>query len=149
MIPEKMRQKYLYRALREDEILAGFVLIPKTSEVFQADPAFGVDDSFPLEYGSQTNAVRQHQWEQKGLPTRGVSTTPHLKRAQWYGEKTRVVVKIDVSKLADFQIQMFDVNQTLKDEPSKIAVPEDEEIILVWNQVGNLPVEIIAEVIYL
>lgn len=143
-----MKHKFLYRALREDEISDGYKLIPKSFEEFNADPAFGVDDYFPLEFGSQTNAVRQHQWEQKGLPTRGVSTTPHLERAQWYGKRIGVVVKIDVAKLADFHIQMFDVNQTLKDEPSEIAVPEDEEIILVSNQVGNLPVEIIAEVIY-
>ena len=79
--------RYLYRAVRKEEIDAGNILIPKSQEPFRSDPIFGtMDMNFPIEFGSVTNAIRHHQWQKERpypwqkeqIPTSGVSTTPHF-----------------------------------------------------------------------
>jgi hypothetical protein len=88
--------KYLFRALRREEIEAGNVLIPKGQGPFQADPRLGIDTRLPFKLGpTEEHAVRQHQWNQSGFPTSGVSTTPHISRAKYYAQKNKVIVKID------------------------------------------------------
>ena len=56
-----MEHKYLYRALRRVEIEAGYKLIPKGTMEFIADPRLDLD-VFPMQFGSETNAIRHHQW---------------------------------------------------------------------------------------
>ena len=143
----KNNNRYLYRALRIEEIEAGYVLIPKSNEPFRADPRFGIDMRFPITFGSTENAVRQHQWGQKGFPTSGVSTTPHYHRAEFYAQKHRIVLRIDRSLLEQYGIAEFKVRKYLKTHPKDIAVPEDDEIIIVKNGGGIFPQEIIDKVI--
>jgi hypothetical protein len=136
--------KYLYRALRKEEIDAGNILIPKSQGPFRSDRCFGIDMYFPIEFGSVTNAIRQHQWKQKGFQTSGVSTTPHFERAKFYAERNGVIVKIDCQSLSKYGIIEYDVDGYLK--PGEIAVPEDDEIILVREEGGSFPKEIIVGV---
>src|SRR5690242_2920224 len=124
-----MKHQYLFRALRTSEIEANHVLIPKESTEFKSDPVFGIDDALPMVFYCEENAVRQHQWNQNGLPTRGVSTTPFYERALYYAQRNRVIVKIDTSRFEAFGIKTYDVNEILGFRPSDIAVPEDSEII--------------------
>jgi len=93
--------------------------------------------------GSVTNAIRQHQWEQRGYPTSGISTTPHLERAENYN--SGVIVVINRNLLPEFGVKEFEVNKYLKSED--IACPEDDEIILVREDKGPFPKEIIVDVI--
>ena len=80
--------KYLYRALRKEEIEAGNILIPKEQETFKKLPRLGIDTRLPFVMGeTEEHAVRQHQWQQKGFLTSGISTTPHFERAKYYKEK--------------------------------------------------------------
>ncbi len=113
-----------------------------------ADPMFGIDMTFPLEFGSLRNAVRQHQWKQNGFPTRGVSTTPKLERAMFYATENKVIAKIDTSKFIPLGIKVYDVNELLKERPNEIACFEDNEFILVYNKAGAFPREIINEIIH-
>lgn len=137
--------KYLYRALRKEEINAGNILIPKSREPFRSDHIFGtMDMNFPIEFGSVTNAIRQHQWKQKGFQTSGVSTTPHFERAKFYAKRNGVIVKIDCQLLSKYCIIEYDVDGYLKS--GEIAVPEDDEIILVKEDGGSFPKEIIVGV---
>jgi len=81
--------RYLYRAVRKEEIDAGNIL-PKSQEPFRSDPIFGTDDMIftaeGIEFGSVRNAIRHHQWQKERpypwqkeqIPTSGVSTTPHF-----------------------------------------------------------------------
>ena len=136
--------KYLYRALRKEEIDAGNILIPKSQEPFRSDPIFGtMDMNFPIEFESVTNAIRHHQW-QRGIPTSGVSTTPHFERAKFYAKRNGVIVKIDCQLLSKYGIIEYDVDGYLK--PGEIAVPEDDEIILVKEDGGSFPKKIIVGV---
>lgn len=141
-----MKHQFLYRALRSVEIEADNSLIPKESLEFKSDPIFGIDTTLPFKFYCEENAVRQHQWQQAGLPTRGISTTPFYARALFYAQSNKVIVKIDTSLFDDLGIITFDVNEVLGERPSDIAVPEDNEIILVYEKNGNFPSEIIAEV---
>ncbi len=142
-----MKHKFLYRALRILEIENNNSLIPKGTEEFLADPRFEIDTTFPFRFGSVDNAVRQHQWKQSGLPTRGISSTPHLDRASFYADKNKVIVKIDTSRFIEFGITTYDVNELLGFRASDIAAPEDNEIILIYDKDGTFPSDIIVEII--
>lgn len=143
-----MEHKYLYRALRRTEIEADYKLVPKETTEFVEDPRLDLD-VFPMEFGSETNAIRHHQWNQNGFPTRGVSTTPHYERALFYAQRSKVVVRIDTEHFQSLGIQAFDVNERLSERPHEIAVPEDNEFILVYEEDGEFPSQIIADVFYI
>jgi hypothetical protein len=120
-------RRFLYRALREAEIQAGGVLIPKKTELFIAHPRLPITLPFRLGLYHE-HAVREHQWD--GLyETCGISTTPHLARAQLYAARLGVIVKIDLTILESVGIVHFRVADFVA--PSEIAVPEDDEVILV------------------
>ena len=138
--------KYFYKALRPEEIREGNILIRKSQVPFRSDPCFGIDMRFPIEFGSETNAVRQHQWERRGLPTSGISTTPHLERAKDYA-RHNVIVKINRQLFSKYCIKEYVVKEYLEKFPEDIAVPEDDEIILVKEDGGPFPKEIIVGVI--
>lgn len=138
------QMRYLYRAVRKEEINAGNILIPKSQEPFRSDPIFGTDDMVftaeGIEFDSVRNAIRHHQW-QKGrpyqwqkeqIPTSGVSTTPYFKRAKFYAKKNGVIVKIDRQLLNKFNIIEYDIKKYLRQE--EINIPEDDEIILVKEE---------------
>lgn len=81
------------------------------------------------------------------LPTSGVSTTPYKARAEYYAlaggaGKTGVVYVIDTSVLVPNHVRQYDVNAIVP-MPS---VPEDEEVILVADDYGALPPEIITQI---
>lgn len=138
---------FLYRALRLEEIEKGYMLIPKSQNPFRLHPRLGIDSRLPFKLGEQEEyAVRQHQWQQKGFPTSGVSTTPHLNRAKYYAEGERIIVKINRGSLHRFGIKDFIVKKWLKDLPEDIAVPEDDEVILV-SKSNNFEKEIIENII--
>jgi hypothetical protein len=142
-----MKENYLYRALRPEEIEAGYILIPKSQEQFESEPRLEIDTRLDFELGpTEEYAVRQHQWEQAGFPTRGISTTPHLERAKFYAHLNKVIVKIDRDSLVKHGIKEYVVTEILD---FGIAVPEDDEVILVMNNDGPFSKEIIVEVIHL
>ena len=136
--------RYLYRALRKEEIDSGCSLIPRSQGPFVAASKFGIDTTFPIPLvPTVENAVRQHQWKQNGLPTSGVSTTPHLERARFYAAANGVIVRIDRHLLAQHGIKEYRVKDYLTKDPHNVAVPEDDEVVLlllIWllkNPKGN------------
>ena len=145
-----MTHVFLYRALRAAEIEAGCVLIPKNQRPFEADPRLGIDTRLPFVLGpTEEHAVRQHQWQQNGFPTSGVSTTPHLERAQFYAAADGVIVEIDRRLFSVYGLRECVVNSILGEHPVDIAVPEDDEVILVWDEAGPFPKQLIVRVILL
>lgn len=139
---------FLYRALREEEIDRGNILIPKAIGAFLSRPLLGVDiilgDTFLKP--NETSAVRQHQLDSDKYSTSGISTTPHLERAKTYAQKKRVIVKIARNLFGRYDIQEFVVKDHFKISPQYIKCPEDDEVILVTKN-GEFPKEIIIEVI--
>ncbi|NTV47716.1 MAG: hypothetical protein HGB11_14625 [Chlorobiales bacterium] len=97
-------------------------------------------------YGiSDQNAVLRHQLHQAGLPTAGVSTSPHKDRAVFYAlgagkHREGVVLVIDRSKLVEYGVREYVVSSSVV-QPS---VPEDDEVILVGINGGPLPIEIVV-----
>ena len=141
-----MKTPFLYRALRREEINSGYILMPKSQEPFPAEARLGIDTRLPFQLGpTEGHAVNQHQWKQHGFPTRGISTTPHIERAQFYAQANKVVVAIDRKVLSLYGIKEYIV----KEWAIEIAVPEDDEVILVMEKDGPFPKEIISEVILL
>jgi len=137
----------LYRALRKEEIEAGNVLIPKLQKPFKSHPCLGIDTRLPFRLGeSEECAVRQHQLGKKEFSTAGVSTTPHLERAKVYA-RDGVVVKINRAILSEYGVREYIVRDYLGKFPEDIAVPEDEEVILVKEGCSVFPKEIITEVV--
>ncbi len=99
-------------------------------------------------YGSsENNAVIRHQLNQEGFPTSGVSTTPLFDRAKHYAlgksSSTGYIYKIDRSILHRFGINEFIV-ANFAHFPS---IPEDQEVILVSSDHGEMPPEIVIEII--
>jgi hypothetical protein len=135
---------FLYRALRPEEVNSG-VLIPKACGPFIAPPR--LPQVLPFVLGERTeHAVRAHQWNGE-YPTSGVSTTPHLRRAEHYAQRHRMIAKIPVERLAQFGIQTFRVSEYV--DSSLICVPEDDESILVCPDRECFPGEIIADIFQL
>jgi hypothetical protein len=131
----------LYRALRPEEISRG-VLIPKSCGPFVAEPR--LPQVLPFTLGERPeHAVRAHQWKGR-YPTSGVSTTPHLKRAEHYAQRHRTIAKISVERLGQFQVQTFRVSDYV--HASQICVPEDDEVILVCSDAECFPKEIITDI---
>lgn len=133
----------LYRALRQDEIVAGFLLIPKSTAPFVAPPRLPNILPVNLAPGVE-HALREHQWDGK-FPTRGVSTTPHLNRAVHYAQNSGVIVRLDVGRLLDSGIQLYRVSDHVP--AALIVVPEDDEVVLVSEDDGPLPAECVVEVL--
>jgi hypothetical protein len=133
--------KFLYRALRPDEIKRR-VLIPKSGGPFVASPMF--PQVFPLAFGEHTeHAVRAQQWDGR-YPTSGVSTTPHLKRAEYYAQRNLHIARIAVERLAACGVQTFRVSEHV--QPSLIAKPEDDEVILVYPGAKYFPKDIVVDI---
>ena len=137
--------RYLYRALRLEEIQAGNILIPKDQDAFLGEPQLDTEDCIlPFVLGpTKKYAIRQHQ---DGSLTSGISTTPHLDRANFYAARHRTIVKINRERLRDFGISEYVVSEYVS--TSGMACPPDNEVILVSDE-NHFPTEIITEVIRL
>jgi len=139
-----MNTRFLFRALNSDEIRAGCVLIPKSKDSFLAEPRFPA--MFPIVFGSsERNAVRDHQWDSR-FNTRGVSTSTSLDVAKRYAHNN-IIVKVCRDNLREFGIKEYVVKEILPE--SEISHPEDEEVILVQEENGSFPKDIIVEVMTL
>lgn len=92
------------------------------------------------------NAVVDHQKDQAGLPTSGISTTPHLDRAKFYATHgcTRprgYIYVMDTSTFDAYRIKKYVVKEIV----AVPNVPEDDEVTLVAHDFGILPKELIID----
>ncbi len=142
-----MNHKFLYRALREEEVKKGCVLIPKCFSSFKSEPTFPLQ--FTVKFGNITeNAIDNHQRFNGKFKTRGVSTTPHLEIAKnKYAQEHKTIAKINTCNFEQLEITSFVVKEHLP--PSRIVFPEDDEIILVYKHDTPFPEGIIEEIIKL
>jgi hypothetical protein len=132
----------LYRALRDAEIDAGNILIPKSQAPFRAYPKLPLVLPFPLGEREE-HAVRDHQWDGQ-FPTRGASCTTEWNVALRYAATTKVIVSLDEAECNRFGIRRFRVRDHV---PLELIVhPEDEEVILVSERDGAFPKEIVTAV---
>ena len=140
----------LYRALRDAEIKAGCILLPKTQKAFRSGLRFPV--VFPITFGeTEEHAVRDHQdpeWKKKfpTRDTRGASCTTEWSVAERYAAEHKIVISIDESKCDSLGIRRYVVRDIV---PSKLIIhPEDEEVVLVSDKEdGAFPKEIVSKVI--
>ncbi|MGD0958739.1 MAG: hypothetical protein ABSB19_02925 [Methylomonas sp.] len=143
---------YLYRGVNPDFYQeTNGLLRPKTNErfeyVFKYNGTIKFDGS--AKFGKcEHNAVLRHELKQKGFPTSGISTTPHLDRAKYYAfseKKYRegFVYKIDRKLLSQHGVKDYVVSEYIPNP----SVPEDNEVILVAQDFGQLPISIIVEIL--
>jgi len=141
--------RYLYRGFcpeRYKSVTAA--LTPKAlgtfANIFCHDGSIKRDGS--ATYGlSARNAVLRHQLNQAGLPTAGVSTSPHHHRAIFYAlsggkNSTGIVITIDRDTLSKHGVREYIVSDTVTNP----SIPADDEVILVSFNGGSLPLEIIV-----
>jgi hypothetical protein len=99
-------------------------------------------------YGaSEANAVIKHQRNSSKNPTSGISTTPVLENAKRYATHdgkypNGFVYKIDTALLSEHSVTAHEVAA----HATRPAIPGDKEIILVAEDYGALPAEIVVEV---
>jgi hypothetical protein len=89
---------------------------------------------------SNLNTVIFHQWEQKGFPTSGVSSSPNIKSARFYAlcggkAKKGYIFKLSIKELIKCGVSIYRV-KNLVPIP---AIPEDDEHILVAKDFGKIP----------
>lgn len=94
----------------------------------------------------RSNAVVKHQQDQAGYPTSGVSTTPHYERACFYAthggrRDVGIVYVIDVGRCLSLGVTMF----LVKAHALESSVPQDDEVILVAQDFGDLPQDIVVD----
>ena len=87
----------LYRRLRQEEVDIGVLLLPKAQTPFLELPRLPL--TLPFDFGLRLDhAVRHHQRGELDPLTSGVSTTPLLERAKWYGRNGSLpIVVLDTS----------------------------------------------------
>jgi hypothetical protein len=144
-------ERYLYRGVNPKiHHDTGGRLIPKAvGEPFERCFKYGQFRYGEGTYGkSVKNAAVGHQTNSKAYPTSGVSTTPSFDSAKAYATHkglyaTGFVYKIDTQLLESAKITAYEVQRYA----AKPAKPEDKEIILVADDFGALPADIIVQII--
>jgi len=149
----KLNTRFLYRGVNENLYRATETkLSPRAPgqefkrSIYFGEEAYWGDGSVHGE--SETNAVIMHQRNSAKYPTSGISTTPIFENAARYATHdgkyhSGCVYKIDVNLLSQCGVKAFPVDQ----HAVRPAIPNDREIILVANDFGTLPDEIIIEII--
>jgi hypothetical protein len=116
----------------------------KFEHIFHHDDLIAYDGS--ATYGdSAHNAVLRHQIGQAGLPTAGISTSPHRERAIFYAlwdgrYQEGIVITIDRNSLAKNGVLEYIVSATVTNP----SIPIDDEVILVSASGGPLPLAIVV-----
>jgi hypothetical protein len=144
--------RYLYRALRQKEIAAGIVLIPKARNLYQAERI--LPEVLPFDLGENPKSARQrHQRDSDQHSTSYVSTTPIFARARYYATysdpsreivPTKTIVTIDTTTFDVLGIVAHHVGTEFT--PDQISKPEDDEFLLEYRGEHEFPREIIADV---
>lgn len=145
--------EYLYRgmSLSMYQKLDGKLLPKKVGESFSSIPCAGdphaVCSSGIVAGDAPINSVVFHQWEQLGLPTSGVSSTPSIERAKFYalsggGNTEGYIFKMSVKDLVNASVSIYEVNK-LVPHPS---IPNDDEHILVAENFKHIPEQAIVSV---
>lgn len=126
----------------------GTSLTPKACGPFLAPAIWGQFHWGDVQWGiTEGNAALRHQWQQTGLPTSGISTTPVINRAGYYarcgGRKSSgYVIVIDRRLLHHQGVPEYAVADYVRNS----AVPADYEVVLVARDGGALPAAIVADV---
>ncbi len=144
-------ERYLYRGVNSKMHKdTGGKLVPKAiDKPFKRFKKYGQSKFGEGTYGeSITNEVISHQENSNKYPTSGVSTTPNLENAKAYATHlgrypSGVVYKIDSKLLVKAQVTAYKVIDFI----TSPAIPGDKEVILVANDLGALPDQIVVEVI--
>ena len=95
---------------------------------------------------SERNTVIQHQRDSSKHPTSGISTTPILENARDYAThvgRHGFIYKIDTSLLERYEVTAYEVSE----HAVQPKIPGDREVILVAKDFGELPQEIVVEII--
>lgn len=135
--------KYLYRGLREEEVVEGIKLIPKGIQTFEDVKLAKANASgcYDFENIVPVVTIRNHI---EGQPTAGVSVSTNKRVARTYALSSppgkQYVVTIDREKTRLFGIKEIIVKEILP--LCVIEKPDDDEVILV-SETGIFPKNII------
>jgi hypothetical protein len=140
----------LYRGVSEElHVKLNGELRPKKCHIFSSSPKWDISQWDKVYWEeSERNAVIEHQQNQVGYPTSGISTTPHIERAKFYAThggkySTGYIYVIDRAQCEELGIKVFIVNEVVP-LPSVVI---DDEVILVAKDFGVLPHSIIIEIL--
>jgi hypothetical protein len=145
-------ERYVYRGVNPELYQeSNGKLIPKSvGRQFKCPVYYGeVHYGEGVTYGeSETNAVIMHQKDSSKYPSSGVSTTPIFENAKSYATHhgkydSGYVYKIDTELLEKDGVKAYPVDQYAV----LPAIPGDREVILVADNLGELPDTIVVEII--
>jgi hypothetical protein len=123
-------------------------LTPKLNTEFSRAPTYGHDEYGNCFYGNNpSNEVIEHQRGQAGIPTSGISFTPHIERARFYATRDETtngyIYVIDQDKCSALGVTLY----VVKEHVPQPSIPIDDEVILVAQEFGGLPMEIVVEIL--
>ena len=146
--------QYLYRGVSAETLQGPSVgLAPKKKgQKFAAFACAGDPHALcgsGIEAGeSDLNRVILHQWQQAGIPTPGISTTPLKDGARFYALSGGIaekgfVLKLSVPILIQLDVSIYRVNDLVRGP----AVHKDDEHVLVAKDFGKIPHESIVDIV--
>ena len=144
-----MKHRYLYRGVNHKIYhKTNGELWPKApGEPFKKPLYYGQGHHYGEGYygNCEENAVILHQKDSSRWRTSGISTTPSLENAKIYAAhdgkySSGFVYKIDRHLLGQFGVKWYEVSKNT----TAPAIPGDQEIILVAENYGPLPKEIVV-----
>lgn len=143
----------LYRGVSHAHYeMTGGLLLPKSCDPFEYCFRWGEEGlkwGSGATYGPSTNnAILRHQLLQAGFPTSGISMTPVVERAIFYATRgnqdpSGLVYEVDSDLLAEHGVRAYRV----RDYATAPAIPADDEVILVADDSGALPMGIVVRVV--
>ena len=143
---------FLYRGVSEHHYTkTNGNLIPKTSRIFssfaQAGQKYAQCGSGIVSGLSAANEVLRHEYNQEGIPTSGISTTPHKDRAKYYATNagkfsSGYIFSINRSLLSKYNVLEYIVSDIV----TFPSIPEDDEVIIVASKTIIIPNEVILSI---
>lgn len=147
---ELKKPRYLYRGVSEEMHNTDAGLVPKGTSFYRT---IIVGEGFIVGSGvtvgsSMNNAIVGHQIDSAKFPSSCISTTPFIDRAKIYALSNSknakgILYKIDRVLLSKNKVREYRVSE-YAESPS---IPEDDEVILVAENNGILPHEVIVDTI--
>ena len=142
--------KFQYEAERGKLLPKGrhFVYYIKFGTFKFGETKFGKSDA-----DSERKSLIGHQENSNVFKTSGVSFTPHYKRALYYAFHNNkfdegYVIAVDRDRFIKYSITEFIVKEKATKYYFDVKFPEDDEVILVHKDDGELPKGIITDIFF-
>jgi hypothetical protein len=148
-----MNNRYLYRGVNQKMYQSSKGLLRPKQTTCAFTKTYKADGSIKADGGATAgpsiqNAVLGHQLNSENFPTSGISTTPIFERAKHYATNEGrcsigYVFMLDRELFRTFKVKEYVVSEWVQHP----TIPEDNEVILVAENLAELPLEVVVDII--